>query len=295
MGTPQYLSPEQAQGETATPASDVYSLGVVAFECLAGRRPFVGETPVATALAHLREPVPDLPPSVPSDLAAVVYRALSKAPEARYADGRAFAAALRDPATAATQIVAAPFPTATQVMAPVPPAAAPVPVADEERKRRWLWPVLIVIALALLAVLLIWLITRGDDEDNPTQEKTRHTPSQTTSAPTTPSEPTTSATSEDTTVRIDEDDYVGRPLSDVTRELGDLGLRIVTQRIDNPGDEIENDVAGVNPTGTLQKGDTVTVTFWGPVPPPPTSSAPPETSESPSVSEAPTDTTSPSE
>ena len=44
MGTPQYLSPEQAQGNTATPASDVYSLGVVAFECLAGRRPFVAET-----------------------------------------------------------------------------------------------------------------------------------------------------------------------------------------------------------------------------------------------------------
>ena len=50
MGTPQYLSPEQAQGHTVTPASDVYALGVVAFECLAGRRPFIGDTPVATAL-----------------------------------------------------------------------------------------------------------------------------------------------------------------------------------------------------------------------------------------------------
>ena len=60
MGTPQYLSPEQAEGtHRPRPASDVYSLGVVAFECLAGRRPFVAETAVATALAHLREPVPD--------------------------------------------------------------------------------------------------------------------------------------------------------------------------------------------------------------------------------------------
>ena len=84
MGTPQYLSPEQAQGGTATPASDVYSLGVVAFECLAGRRPFVGETPVATALAHLREPVPDLPPEIPSDLAAVVRRAMAKDPADRF-------------------------------------------------------------------------------------------------------------------------------------------------------------------------------------------------------------------
>src|SRR3954449_6677562 len=62
MGTPQYLSPEQARGSTATPASDVYALGVVAFECLAGHRPFDADSPVATALSHLNDPVPDLPP-----------------------------------------------------------------------------------------------------------------------------------------------------------------------------------------------------------------------------------------
>ena len=97
MGTPQYLSPEQAQGGTATPASDVYSLGVVAFECLAGRRPFVAETAVATALAHLREPVPELPDDVPADLAAVVRRAMAKSPEDRFADATELAAALREP------------------------------------------------------------------------------------------------------------------------------------------------------------------------------------------------------
>ena len=128
MGTPQYLSPEQAEGRPATAASDVYALGVVAFECLAGRRPFDAESPVATALAHIREPVPDLPTGVPDDLAAVVTRALSKDPADRYPDGAAFAAALRDPATAAVQrppVVAPVVPpdTRTQVLAATPTRA----------------------------------------------------------------------------------------------------------------------------------------------------------------------------
>ncbi|MFI2706763.1 serine/threonine-protein kinase, partial [Nocardioides sp. CER28] len=122
MGTPQYLSPEQARGEVATPASDVYGLGVVAYECLAGRRPFEKETAVATALSHLNDPVPPLPDTVPADLAAVVMRALAKKPAERFPDAAAFAAALRGepgPGEAPTQVVApmmAPPPDATQVI-----------------------------------------------------------------------------------------------------------------------------------------------------------------------------------
>ena len=190
MGTPQYLSPEQARGATATSASDVYSLGVVAFECLAGHRPFDADSPVATALAHLNDPVPDLPPDVPRDLAAVVRRAMAKDPGERFADGDAFAAALRDPASATdtaaeTAYVPMPVPDVpsehTQVLN-VPPQPAPVPsptpVADprpptDERRSPWL-VVLLVLALVAAIVLIIVVATRGDDDGNDDPRGLRH-------------------------------------------------------------------------------------------------------------------------
>lgn len=122
VGTPQYLSPEQARGEVATPASDVYGLGVVAFEALTGSRPFDRPTAVATALAHLEDPVPALPESVPAGLAAVVERSLAKNPADRYATGAEFAEALRA-ATLTTSAADVPAADATAVVAAVPAAA----------------------------------------------------------------------------------------------------------------------------------------------------------------------------
>ena len=94
MGTAQYLAPEQAAGREAVPASDVYALGVVAFECLAGRRPFDGEHPIAVATAHVQQPPPPLPPDVPPPVAALTLRMLSKDPAQRYPDGGSLAAAV---------------------------------------------------------------------------------------------------------------------------------------------------------------------------------------------------------
>ena len=95
IGTPQYLSPEQAEGKPSTGASDIYSLGVVLYECLAGRRPFEGDSPIATALSHLRDEPPPLPSDVPPGLREIVATALAKDPAARFASVRDFAAALR--------------------------------------------------------------------------------------------------------------------------------------------------------------------------------------------------------
>ncbi|MFU0542340.1 serine/threonine-protein kinase [Gardnerella pickettii] len=86
VGTAQYISPEQAQGEQATAQSDIYSLGVVAYEGLCGHRPFTGTTPVDIAAAHVNDPVPPLPDSVDLQLRQFVMSMLSKNPKYRPKD-----------------------------------------------------------------------------------------------------------------------------------------------------------------------------------------------------------------
>src|SRR6059058_1627029 len=111
VGTAQYLSPEQAQGFEVTAASDVYSLGVVAYDCLTGGRPFDGTSQVAVALAHINRPPPPLPAEVPRAVRELIERALAKDPAQRFPDGAAFAAALK--AVAAAGVAAGGVPSAT--------------------------------------------------------------------------------------------------------------------------------------------------------------------------------------
>jgi serine/threonine-protein kinase len=97
LGTAHYLSPEQVQGKTAGPASDVYSLAVVGYEMLTGARPFAGDSMVTTALAHVSQPAPELPDSIPEPLRTTVMAGLAKLPEERPSSAAEFAKALRLP------------------------------------------------------------------------------------------------------------------------------------------------------------------------------------------------------
>jgi serine/threonine-protein kinase len=139
MGTAQYLSPEQAVGHAATPLSDLYSLGVVAYEALVGHRPFTGPTAVDIAVAHVNSPVPPLPATVDKHVAALVMRLLSKDPSKRPATGAELAAELdrlmpRTPPSGVPVVVTTPDAPArvaprTSAARPAAPSPAAAPSA----------------------------------------------------------------------------------------------------------------------------------------------------------------------
>ena len=125
VGTAQYFSPEQAEGRVVGPPSDVYSLGVVAYECLAGRLPFLADSPVTVAMMQIRDVPPALPPDVPGPVQALVMRILAKDPRQRFADGAELAEAVR--AVQEGRPIPPPRPFPTPPPPPQPGPAQPVP------------------------------------------------------------------------------------------------------------------------------------------------------------------------
>jgi serine/threonine protein kinase len=169
MGTPQYLSPEQAQGYEVTPVSDLYSIGVLLYEALTGRVPFEGESAVAVAMKQVSQ-VPQRPssinPQVSPALDAVVMRALEKEPGERFQSADAFIAALdaamKEPGGPGTANFAALPPVVA-----VPVEAEAAEDEEEERKKRrrkWLIAALVAVVIGALIGLLL---TRDNTTDVP--------------------------------------------------------------------------------------------------------------------------------
>ena len=162
VGTPHYLSPEQAQGANVTAASDLYSIGVMLYEALAGRVPFDADSSVAVAMKQVSQTPPrpsTINPGVSPALDAVVMRALKKDPAERFRSADAFIVALdeamRTPGTPGG---------GTAVLAALPPAAPPPEeerlVEGEEERRRGRGSFLLVLAAILIGALIGLALTR---------------------------------------------------------------------------------------------------------------------------------------
>jgi eukaryotic-like serine/threonine-protein kinase len=163
LGTAGYLSPEQAKGERATPASDRYALAIVAFELLTGHRPFESESVTAEAAAHVNNPVPSVCDKLdwlPCELDPVFHRALAKDPAARYPSCSEFVADLR----AALHEAAGQTRIAEPAAAAPPPTAPPAPYHYVRPPRRT-WPLLaaMLVAAGIAGAILAVVLTGGNE------------------------------------------------------------------------------------------------------------------------------------
>ncbi len=262
MGTAQYISPEQATGQSIGPASDIYSLGVVAYEMVTGKRPFDESSPVATAMAHVQEPPPPLPPDVPEPLATVIMQCLAKSPQGRPPSAGEVARILTSGGSSAANLLATQkltSPMATRAIPATPPPVrspqtAPRPAVIREDQRPparnlgWVWALVAVLAVVggVWAAIASGMLSRD---------------------PGTGSSPSSSATTSNT-ITVSADSYVGRQLSEVQADLAQLGLltsvsyeystfsRGTVIRVSNPGSHIRGDAIalvvsqGQQPTAT---------------------------------------------
>ncbi len=164
-GTPHYFSPEQAAGEPPTPASDVYSLGVVMYEMLSGRLPFDADNHTDLAMQHLRDEPPPLTvlnPAVPIQIEQIVNRVMAKEPSARYRTAEQFGRALMDyrrladQSTGLQSAIPIAHSESTTVASAAPTAIAPAPAGTDWLA--WILGTLAVVAVIGLIPLLVLVV-----------------------------------------------------------------------------------------------------------------------------------------
>ncbi|MEV4776612.1 serine/threonine-protein kinase [Microbacterium sp. LWH12-1.2] len=284
MGTVQYLSPEQASGHPASPATDTYSLGIVAYECLAGRRPFTGESQVAIAMAQINEQAPPLPPTVPIPVQNLVMAMIAKKPSDRPSSSATVARAaqalrrgdLNSAAIAVPAIAggAAGDDDATRMLTGVAgadstrllPTTASLPVegaeAEKEKKKRspWTWPLIALIVL-LLVVLggTVWMLMNpAKDGADPT------TPPPTTASSTPTPKPTPTKAPEVPPVNVDGLNLVGMTCDEALAAATAAGLVPTCQDggTPAPSEDLAGTVEAVSPRGSVKTGTPITLTLY---------------------------------
>ena len=251
IGTPQYLSPEQAEGRPATPASDVYALGLIGYECLAGRPAFEGDNPVTIALKQVRQEPDPLPGDLPAEVRGLIGRALAKDAGRRFSDGAAFVAAIDDvragrplpqaPTTVAVPsagVVAAPRYTGPNTLLTGSVARPPV-ARRRSRIAMVALPLLGLLTGAGISVALIQALS-DDPTGSPTEAAQQH---------------------DSGSIVLDAGQYIGRTVDEVAGRLTRLGLN-VELRSEVRDDVVADQVTRVEPDGKpLAAGDTVVVTY----------------------------------
>ncbi|MBH0130489.1 protein kinase [Salinibacterium sp. NK8237] len=281
MGTVQYLSPEQASGHPASPTTDIYSLGIVAYEALAGRRPFTGESQVAIAMAQINETPPELPMTVSEPVRNLVYACLAKSPGDRPASASHLSRAAQslrrgDVAAAATAVpgilgdnshaatVGLNYGNATQATRvittanPAGAAATPDEVLEETKRRNpWTWPIVALISLlavVLIGAIIALLASPGDEEPVATSS----TPSASATV-----EPTPDPTPTETKVSLDAEEILNRTQDAVQSILDEKGLVLDARTgTEAPSSEKVGFSYEVSPDGNVDKGETITVFFY---------------------------------
>jgi hypothetical protein len=283
VGTPGYLAPERAMGEPATAASDLYALGVVAYECLAGAPPFTGP-PLAVALAHRERPLPPLPAWVPAEVAELVRELTAKdaadrprsagevARRASQMASRKVAGATAragapsgDPVIAvAEQVTGYPGVAPGPVTAPTQQLAAPPMPAHRHARGRYAAPGswwrrlvarparAVLPAAAAVLVIAAVLLLGSLIQDGPAP----HAGTVPSATPTGPARPGSARV---TTVEVRPGPLIGQPVTVAAHRLRQQGLsvRIVWRR---SGEHSPGTVLSVSPAGRRPAGSTVTLT-----------------------------------
>jgi serine/threonine-protein kinase len=286
MGTVQYLSPEQASGHAASPSTDIYSLGIVAYEALAGKRPFSGESQVAIAMAQINDAPPPLPDTIAEPVRNLIMSCIAKKPADRPDSAanlaRAAQALRRGDVQAAADAVPAVLSgiAANDVTMVMPRATEPgattvlnIPSGNpvEERKGKrspWTWPLIALIGVLVIVIgsSVIALLSSGSGGGGATTSTSAPSPT-TSSATPTPTKSSATPTPTPTLVNVDKAAYVGKSSTDVAAALQALGMGVnMKEDKPAPSPDLVGIVYDLNPTGNLKIGELITVLYYGPTP-----------------------------